>query len=106
MPRGFPRFALASANVAMIDDGLGFPFVLSTPSLEMQLSWHVSGVTCDDGGVDWGFGCNRGSVCKTKRWCVRLRDEVSSRRILDLEIVTVNRYAVRSLSNVVMSWDA
>jgi hypothetical protein len=43
----------------MIDDGLGFQFVLSTPSLEMQLSWRVC-VTCDDGGVDWGFGCNRG----------------------------------------------
>ncbi|WP_456798946.1 relaxase/mobilization nuclease domain-containing protein [Bradyrhizobium sp. USDA 4473] len=54
------RFALASGRFAMIDDGLGFQLVPWTPSLEKQLGRHVSGVTRDDGGVDWGFGRNRG----------------------------------------------
>jgi hypothetical protein len=44
----------------MIDDGLGFQLVPWTPSLEKQLGRHVSGVARDDGGVDWGFGRNRG----------------------------------------------
>jgi hypothetical protein len=34
--------------------------VKRTPSLEKQLDRHVSGVARDDGGVDWGFGRNRG----------------------------------------------
>jgi type IV secretory pathway VirD2 relaxase len=54
------RFALASGRFAMIDDGLGFRLVPWTPSLEKQLGRHVSGVARDDGGVDWGFGRNRG----------------------------------------------
>jgi type IV secretory pathway VirD2 relaxase len=54
------RFALASGRFAMIDDGLGFQLVPWTPSLERQLGRHVSGVTRDDGGIDWGFGRNRG----------------------------------------------
>lgn len=54
------RFALASGRLAMIDDGLGFQLVPWTPSLEKQLGRHVSGVARDDGGVDWGFGRNRG----------------------------------------------
>jgi hypothetical protein len=54
------RFALASGRFAMIDDGLGFQLVPWTPSLEKQLGRHVSGVARDDGGVDWGFGRNRG----------------------------------------------
>ncbi|MGY2990512.1 MULTISPECIES: relaxase/mobilization nuclease domain-containing protein [unclassified Bradyrhizobium] len=54
------RFALASGRFAMIDDGLGFQLVPWTPSLEKQLGRHVSGVMRDDGGVDWGFGRNRG----------------------------------------------
>ena len=54
------RFALASGRVAMIDDGLGFQLVPWTPSLEKQLGRHVSGVARDDGGIDWGFGRNRG----------------------------------------------
>ncbi|MGY3133765.1 type IV secretory pathway VirD2 relaxase [Bradyrhizobium sp. USDA 4501] len=54
------RFALASGRFAMIDDGLGFQLVPWTPSLERQLGRHVAGVTRDDGGVDWGFGRNRG----------------------------------------------
>ena len=54
------RFALACGRFAMIDDGLGFQLVPWTPSLENQLGRHVSGVARDDGGVDWGFGRNRG----------------------------------------------
>jgi type IV secretory pathway VirD2 relaxase len=54
------RFALASGRFAMIDDGLGFQLVPWTPSLEKQLGRHVSGVTRSDGGIDWGFGRNRG----------------------------------------------
>ena len=54
------RFALASGRFAMIDDGLGFQLVPWTPSLEKQLGRHVSGVARNDGGVDWGFGRNRG----------------------------------------------
>ncbi|MEY9137653.1 type IV secretory pathway VirD2 relaxase [Bradyrhizobium diazoefficiens] len=54
------RFALASGRFAMIDGGLGFQLVLWTPSLEKQLGRHVSGVARADGGIDWGFGRNRG----------------------------------------------
>ena len=54
------RFALASGRFAMIDDGLGFQLVPWTPSLEKQLGRHVSGVARNDGGIDWGFGRNRG----------------------------------------------
>ncbi|VTZ26123.1 Type VI secretion protein [Methylocella tundrae] len=54
------RFALASGRFAMIDDGLGFQLVPWSPSLEKQLGRHVSGVTRDDGGIDWGFGRKRG----------------------------------------------
>ena len=54
------RFVLASGRFAMIDDGLGFQRMPWTSSLEKQLGRHVSGGARDDGGVDWGFGCNRG----------------------------------------------
>jgi len=54
------RFMLASGRFAMIDDGLGFQLVPWTPSLEKQLGRHVSGVTRDDGGIDWSFGRKRG----------------------------------------------
>jgi hypothetical protein len=54
------RFALASGRFAMIDDGLGFQLVPWTPTLEKQLGRHVSGVARADGGIDWGFGRNRG----------------------------------------------
>lgn len=54
------RFALASGRFAMIDDGLGFQLVPWTPSLEKRLGRHVSGVTRADGGINWGFGRNRG----------------------------------------------
>jgi type IV secretory pathway VirD2 relaxase len=54
------RFALASGRFAMIDDGLGFQLVPWTPSLEKQLGRHVAGVARADGGIDWGFGRNRG----------------------------------------------
>jgi len=54
------RFVLASGRFAMIDDGLGFQLVPWSPSLERQLGRLVSGLARDDGGVDWGFGRNRG----------------------------------------------
>jgi type IV secretory pathway VirD2 relaxase len=54
------RFALASGRFAMIDDGLGFQLVPWSPSLEKQLGRHVSGIARGDGGIDWGFGRNRG----------------------------------------------
>ncbi|OXE36194.1 MAG: type VI secretion protein [Phenylobacterium zucineum] len=54
------RFTLASGRFAMIDDGIGFQLVPWTPSLEKQLGRHVSGVTRDDGGIDWSFGRKRG----------------------------------------------
>ena len=54
------RFALASGRFAMIDDGLGFQLVPWSPSLEKQIGRHVSGVSRDDGGVDWDFGRKRG----------------------------------------------
>jgi type IV secretory pathway VirD2 relaxase len=54
------RVILASGRFAMIDDGLGFQLVPWTPSLEKQLGRHVSGVARADGGIDWGFGRNRG----------------------------------------------
>jgi type IV secretory pathway VirD2 relaxase len=54
------RFTLASGRFAMIDDGLGFQLVPWTPSLDKQLGRHVSGVTRDDGGIDWSFGRKRG----------------------------------------------
>jgi type IV secretory pathway VirD2 relaxase len=54
------RFTLASGRFAMIDDGVGFQLVPWTPSLEKQLGRHVSGVTRDDGGIDWSFGRKRG----------------------------------------------
>ncbi|MGU3400458.1 relaxase/mobilization nuclease domain-containing protein [Brucellaceae bacterium D45D] len=54
------RFMLASGRFAMIDNGLGFQLVPWSPSLEKQLSRHVSGVSRSDGGVDWSFGRKRG----------------------------------------------
>lgn len=54
------RFALASGRFAMIDDGLGFQLVPWTPSLEKQLSRHVSGIARVDGGIDWSFSRKRG----------------------------------------------
>jgi len=54
------RLTLASGRFAMLDDGLGFQLVPWTPSLEKQLGKHVSGVTRDDGGIDWSFGRKRG----------------------------------------------
>ncbi len=54
------RLTLASGRFAMIDDGLGFQLVPWTPSLEKQLGRHVSGVTRNDGGIDWSFGRKRG----------------------------------------------
>ncbi|MER9947329.1 DUF3363 domain-containing protein [Mesorhizobium sp. M0047] len=54
------RFSLASGRFAMIDDGLGFKLVPWSPSLETQVSSHVSGVARASGAVDWSFGRKRG----------------------------------------------
>ena len=54
------RLFLASGRFAMIDDGLGFQLVPWSPSLEKQLSRHVSGIARSDGGIDWDFGRKRG----------------------------------------------
>ncbi|MUZ65665.1 relaxase/mobilization nuclease domain-containing protein [Agrobacterium vitis] len=54
------RLTLATGRFAMIDDGLGFSLVPWSPSLEMQLGRHVSGVARGDGGIDWSFGRKRG----------------------------------------------
>lgn len=51
---------LRGTAYAVVDDGLDFQFVPWTPSLEKRLGHHVSGVALDEGGVDWGFGRNRG----------------------------------------------
>ncbi|PWB79620.1 MAG: type VI secretion protein, partial [Methylocystaceae bacterium] len=54
------RLALASGRFAMIDDGLGFQFVPWSPTLEKKLGQHVSGITRDDGGIEWSIGRKRG----------------------------------------------
>ena len=52
--------ALVSGRFAMIEDGLGFQLVPWQPVLEKQIGKHVSGVSRDDGGIDWSFGRKRG----------------------------------------------
>ena len=54
------RITLASGRYAMIDDGLGFSLVPWTPSLDIQIGKHISGIMREDGGVDWSFGRKRG----------------------------------------------
>ena len=49
----------------MIDDGLGFQLVPWTQSLEKKLGQYVSGVARDDGGIEWGFGRQRGSAFRS-----------------------------------------
>ncbi|WP_425106642.1 DUF3363 domain-containing protein [Ancylobacter sp.] len=51
---------LVSGRFAMIDDGLGFQLVPWQPVLEKQIGRHISGVSRDDGGVEWSLGRNRG----------------------------------------------
>ncbi|MFC3321285.1 DUF3363 domain-containing protein [Mesorhizobium cantuariense] len=53
------RFTLALGRFAMIDDGLGFKLVPWSPSLEMHVGKHVSGIAQTNGSVDWGLGKNR-----------------------------------------------
>ena len=54
------RVQLASGRFAMIDNGLGFELVPWKPALEAHLGRHVSGVMSPSGGVEWGFGRQRG----------------------------------------------
>ncbi len=51
---------LVSGRFAMIEDGLGFQLVPWQPVLEKQIGRHISGVSRDDGGVEWSFGRKRG----------------------------------------------
>jgi hypothetical protein len=51
---------LASGRFAMIEDGLGFQLVPWQPVLEKRIGQHLSGVRRDDGGIEWGFGRQRG----------------------------------------------
>ena len=51
---------LVSGRFAMIDDGLGFQLVPWQPVLEKQIGRHISGVSRDDGGVEWSLGRSRG----------------------------------------------
>lgn len=51
---------LTSGRFAMIEDGLGFQLVPWQPVLEKRIGQHLSGVRRDDGGIEWGFGRQRG----------------------------------------------
>lgn len=54
------RVTLSSGRFALIDDGLGFQLVPWRPALEQKLGQHVSGTMLPGGGVEWGFGRQRG----------------------------------------------
>jgi type IV secretory pathway VirD2 relaxase len=51
---------LTSGRFAMIEDGLGFQLVPWQPVLEKRIGQHLTGVRRDDGGIEWGFGRQRG----------------------------------------------
>jgi hypothetical protein len=51
---------LTSGRFAMIENGLGFQLVPWQPVLEKRLDQYISGVRRDDGGIEWGFGRQRG----------------------------------------------
>ncbi|WP_284947263.1 DUF3363 domain-containing protein [Acidisoma cladoniae] len=51
---------LTSGRFAMIEDGLGFQLVPWQPVLEKRIGQHLSGIHRDDGGIEWGFGRQRG----------------------------------------------
>ena len=51
---------LTSGRFAMIEDGLGFQLVPRQPVLEKRIGQHLSGVRRDDGGIESGFGRQRG----------------------------------------------
>ncbi|ESX79376.1 VirD2 family relaxase/mobilization nuclease [Mesorhizobium sp. LSHC414A00] len=53
------RFSLASGRFSMIDDGLGFRLVPWSPSLDRELSRHVSGVVRGTKGIEWSVGRKR-----------------------------------------------
>jgi Protein of unknown function (DUF3363) len=44
----------------VIDDGLGFALVPSTPALGRRRGRNVSGVVKESGGIEWNFGRKRG----------------------------------------------
>ena len=54
------RLALTSGRFAMIDNGLCFALVPSTPALDRHLGHHVAGVTKESGGIEWSFARKRG----------------------------------------------
>src|SRR5882724_5250012 len=51
---------LASGRFAMIDDGIGFQLVPWQPVLDKRIGQHITGIMRDAGGIEWGFGRNRG----------------------------------------------
>ncbi|GLR85964.1 hypothetical protein GCM10007857_26750 [Bradyrhizobium iriomotense] len=52
------RFAML--EVLSADGGLGFALVPWQPVLDKRIGQHVSGITLDNGGIDWSFGRKRG----------------------------------------------
>src|SRR5271155_4808771 len=51
---------LASGRFAMIDYGVGFQLVPWQPVLDKRIGQHVTGTVRDAGGIEWGFGRERG----------------------------------------------
>jgi type IV secretory pathway VirD2 relaxase len=51
---------IAGGRYAMLDDGLGFSLVPWQPVLEKRIDRYITGTMRDDGGIDWGFGRQRG----------------------------------------------
>jgi hypothetical protein len=54
------RLTLTSGRFAMIDNGLGFALVPSTPALDRHLGRHVAGIATESGGIEWSFELKRG----------------------------------------------
>ena len=52
--------SLVSGRFAMIENGLGFQLVPWQPILEKRIGQHITGLQCDDGGIEWTLGRNRG----------------------------------------------
>jgi hypothetical protein len=52
--------SLISGRFAMIEDGLGFQLVPWHPVLEKRIGQHITGVRRSDGGIEIGFGRQRG----------------------------------------------
>ncbi len=53
------QLVLSSGRFAMVDDGLGFQLVPWAREIEKKLGQHVTGVTKDGGGIEWGLGRKR-----------------------------------------------